>query len=227
MNKISTLFAGVVVSAVALGTAQNANAGSMVLGDSGWTASWSNTFDPYIGLAVDYSDGANAVYIEKFVNFTSAFMNNVGFYDPAVITFQPNNATPAAKIVLSDEVLVNSTGSAWTNFVMTILDGATKFDTAASAGFDIAPFTSANYSGGDTVLTLSGGSVADGAVFMPGFPGELVILTDGTNFTLKEQPRIGTGPGPVIPLPAAAWTGLSGLLGLGLLGSLKAIRRMA
>jgi hypothetical protein len=109
-----------------------------------------------------------------------------------------------------------------------------QFDVAQSAGFAIAPFTSAVYSSNNQVLTVDGGGVVPSAppgvvgpnVWFPGVgPGALVIRADpiaGTlrTFTLKEQPLTA------IPVPAAAWTGLSGLVGLAVIGSAKKLRKL-
>ena len=51
---------------------------------------------------------------------------------------------------------------------------------------------------------------------------EVVAGVGTTTFTLKEIPQ--TGGNVVIPLPAAAWSGLTGLAGLAIVGLVKKTR---
>lgn len=215
-------------------TGTTAQAGSVVLGNSGWTASWDSKFDPYLQISTPDYETQDAVYIEKFVNFTNAFNDPAGFIDPAVVTFQATRANATPYIVINDEQLVNNTGKDWNAFRMSLLpsDGSVSFNPALSdinppgSGFDIHPFTNFSFSLNNTILDTNGGVVADGAVWFPGSgPGSLVINTNAGQlgcdaaFTLKEQPL-------AIPLPAAAWSGLSGLVGLALVGSRKKLRQL-
>jgi hypothetical protein len=190
--------------------------------DSGWTASWDNSFDAYIDVAVDAVRG-DSVYIEKFVNFTPAFINQQGnFINPAVITFQQRDVpSSASHIVLNDESLINNTGKDWNGFRMFLMGGA-SFDQAASADFSVNPFTLSSFTANSKELDIGGGIVANGTVWSPGVAsGALWINTCGSDgaFVLKEQPQ-------AIPLPAAAWSGISGLIGLALLGSRKKLREL-
>lgn len=232
------------VLGVVLGTA-NAQAGSLVLGDSGWTASWDASLDPVLSIGVDLSSSdADSVVIEKSITFNSSFVTD-GQVDPATIVFQQTTADAKRLVMVADETVVNDTGLAWNGFRMTILDGTTgtdvdsRFDPAATGigtpgGFDVSPFTTASFSQNDQILDLGGGTLADGQTWTPGQGpdnGELVIIGlpasggDGLrSFALKEEPLAGGGPPPVIPIPAAAWTGLSGLIGLGAYGSVRKVR---
>ncbi len=200
--------------------------GSQQLIDSGWTASWDDNFDGLIDISVDgYSDGA--VFIEKFVNYTPDFINpQGGFIDPAVITFQQRQGVQsyASSIVLSDEQLVNNTGRDWDGFRMFLMGNAT-FDPTNSAGFSIDPFTISSFTPDNKEFDVTGGIVPDGSVWRPGaVAGALWINANpdqrglGT-FVLKEQPQ-------AIPLPAAAWSGLGGLVGLALIGSRRKLREL-
>jgi hypothetical protein len=226
--------------AVTAAGAADAQAGSLQLGNSGWTASWDASQDSHLSLAVD-SVSSDAVYIEKFINFNPSDFNESGdFIDPVVITFQHSGSGATPYVILNDESLVNNTGSDWNGFKFTLLSGENngqpvsfdpvKTGIGASNGFTINPFTTYAYTQGNTILTVGGGTVpaqpVGQNVWFPGTDvGGLVINSAGNDtFTLKEQPTIGKTP-PAIPLPAAAWTGLSGLLGLGMLGSYKRARR--
>ena len=78
-----------------------------------------------------------------------------------------------------------------------------------------------------TPPTYRGGSpVTNNSTWFPGSQSNtglaiIANLTTDNTFSLKE---IAIPGGTVIPLPAAAWTGLSTLLGLGLLGAAKKAR---
>ncbi len=229
--------AGLAVTAAGATAVQ---AGSLQLGNSGWTASWDASQDAHLSLAVDF-ESADAVYIEKFVTFHPSDFNESGdFIDPVVINFQHSGSNAAPYIILNDEILVNRTGADWNGFKFTLLSGqnagqSTQFDPVKTGigtptGFTIDPFTTHEYSQDNTILTVGGGIVpaqpVGENVWFPGTDiGGLVIFSAGNDsFTLKEQPQVGPPP-PPIPLPAAAWSGLSGLLGLALLGSYKRFRR--
>jgi hypothetical protein len=238
--------AAILVAAIGLSISPpSASAGSLVLANSGWTASWDSSLDPYLSLAVDLDAPDNSVLIEKSINFTSAAVNENGSINGAAVVFQQTAADAKRLIIVTDESITNNTGTAWTSFRMSILDGSTgttadtRFDPAATGigttgGLNVSPFTSASFSQNDQILDLSGGSVANGSTWGPGQGvdnGELVIIAlpvSGTTglrtFALVEQPNGGVTP-PVIPLPAAAWTGLSGLVALGLYRVASKIRQ--
>jgi len=225
----------------------SAQAGSTQLGNSGWTASWDNSFDSRLDLSVDF-ESTDTVFLEKFVTFNTSDINESGgFIDPVVITFQQTSANAKEWLVLNDETVTNQTGLDWNGFKFTILDGSTgtsqdvQFDEAKTnlgdnAGFSINPFTTFQYSDNHQVLELGGGTVPTSPPFGPNvwFPGveagglyihASAIRDELRTFTLKETPLPG-GPGNIIPLPAAAWSGLSGLAGLALIGSRKTLKKL-
>lgn len=241
-NTALAIFAVTAGSAVGVGSAQ---AASLVLGDSGWTASWDDSLNEHLSVALDINPVTDdSVLIEKRVTYTSDFVNDRGFIEPVPIIFQQTAVDAKRLVIITDETITNNTGVDWNAFRMILLQGSTgtdadtRFDPSATGvgtpdGFDISPFTNAVFSNNDQVLDLTGGTVADGETFTPGQgpnAGELVITALPVNggsglrtFVLKEQP--GTAAGPiVIPIPAAAWTGLSGLLGLGLYAGARRIR---
>jgi hypothetical protein len=113
------------------------------------------------------------------------------------------------------------------------LNGGVKFDTAQSAGFSINPFTTANYSAGDTVLTVGGATIPSAGsaledTWKPGsVSGALTIAAKpfdngsiGQSFVFTEQPLV-----TAIPLPAAMWSALSSLAGIGAIGFVKRFRK--
>lgn len=230
----STLLAA--AAAVGL-SAAGAYAGSLTLGTSGWTAEWPDSAN--VSLAVEGQD-SSTVYVKK----TAAFST----FDNLPITFMQTSTSALPQIAIESEAVTNNTGEAWNGFRWIILGSSTDTNADAqfnvsdskvgqSDGFTIVPFTNFAFTdNSDTgsadqpkVLTVNGGgTVADGSVFAPGSQlndGSLLIhaapnAAGDYAFTLKEVPLGGSTP-PIIPLPAAFWSGLSGLLGLGALGLIR------
>jgi len=204
--------------------------------DSGWRAEVADGIDLTIfSVQGDFT----SLSLEKLADFTNA--PDEGFLDPLRITFFQVNSRATSKIRIADEYLLNNTGTNWTGFTWKIETGAVgpKFDVAGSNGFNIDPFTSEKYSEDDTRYTVQGGGVisADdggglGNVYTPGLQnGSLVIdaapYANGSSrrtFVLKEQPLIGEQP--LIPLPAAAWSALSGLLGIAVIAKAGKVRQL-
>lgn len=221
-----------VVAAVAgLFAVQSANAGSVILGNSGWLASWDASLDGTVAINYDF-ESSRAVYIEKFINFTRQSDLLAGSVDPVAIVFTRvlTNATPY--IVMNDEILINNTGLDWTGFEFTLLPGNSSlvFDQALTEvappgnGFSIGPFTTHTYNASSTILTVGGGMVGTQPgqnIWFPGtVSGGLAIQTNASgsqvgSFTLKEMPI-------VVPSPMAAW---GGLVGLAVLGVCKRFRK--
>lgn len=222
-----------------LAMASVASAGSTVLGNSGWTASWPDAFDVQLEVL---GEGNGQLMLSKTVTFNE--LNSVP------ITFQQTKADAAGLVSITEEALTNNTGSDWGQFRFILLSGDNgttsqpHFDIDATNiggvdGFSINPFTQHEYQDNAgqpntnlaKVLSLTDGTVANGDVFRPGKEsGQLVIAAypaaDGGNggqvFTLKELP--GVGPN-VIPLPSALWSGLIGLTGLALFAGSRAVAR--
>lgn len=229
-----------VVAVAGLGlVAPSVQAGNITLGTSGWVASWDSSLDSRLGLNVE-GETTDSVFVEKFATFTAGDINSDGgFVNPMAIVFQ--KVSPSAKpfIIINDEMVVNQTGVDWNGFRFIILpsNGSVVFDAGQTdiappgSGFSIDPFTASAYNANNTQLDVSGGvvgSVAPNNVWTPGVAsGQLVINTAATTtnltaWALKEMPQVGF----VIPLPAAAWSGLSGLLGLAVIGSRKHLRKL-
>jgi hypothetical protein len=235
------MFAAAAAIAVNAGSA---HAGSLQLGNSGWTASWSPIFDNDLSLGVDFV-GTDTVFIEKHATFGEGSVNQAGFIDPIVIEFQQTSSHAVPFIAIDDEQVVNKTGLNWNGFKFTILGGSTgtsqdvQFDTVKTdvappgSGFSIDPFTTHLYSNNNQILEVGGGSIPSTVPNNVWFPGQGAntalymhvspIAGVLREFTLKEQPTPG---GHVIPLPAAAWSGLTGLAGLALMGSKKQVKRL-
>lgn len=240
---------------LAVGTS-SAQAGSVVLGTSGWTASWNDTSAEAFTVAVlSVGEAGDRVMIKKVASIGPAQVDNTGAIMPIDVAFTQTSADAKQLTVINSEFITNHTGKAWTSFTMSLIDatngvnGSAVFDPAAtgtfnsSGGFNIRPFQNGAFSAlsvNNQVLTLTGGTVPTGPspsndnsnVFTPGGGGTLGQLVINANpirsggfktFVLREQPNVGPTP-PPIPLPAAAWTGLSGLIGLGLVSGLRKLR---
>ena len=223
------------------GLSSSAQAGSLVLGDSGWKASWSSAFDNASGTFVTLTvlaEDANSVVLQKVAAFRDG-PDQYGMIAPIEINFEQVRSNAKPNIVFTSEQVSNDTGWDWNGFKFIIEDGQTgtsadtQFDVDATFNggdpFDTSPFkfiSATGISSSPQVITLGDGVLANGDTWLPGIgagAGELVILgapaSNGTKrFVFKEQPN-------VIPLPAAVWSALSGLIGLGVFGSAKGLRR--
>jgi len=214
--------AGVV--AVALANVGTASAATIL--KSGDTVSgWKITFPAGIQLV---SDGGNTVALEKFAAFTST--------EGLAITFTQVDFSSSNTINILDEAVTNVSGSTFSSFQFLLTNEEAGGGSGASfnGSFfnNVGPFTNVTgNSNGSTSITLSGGpglanfETADWGFGANG--GTLGINANGATsgmkhvFTLKEIP----GGGQMIPVPAAAWTGLSGLLGLGFISLGKKARK--
>lgn len=235
--------AGVLLGAVAISSVDvaPAQAGSMILGNSGWRASWDSSFDrvdsTYVVLTL-LAETGDTVVVQKGAVFADG-PDAYGLISPVEINFEQIAAGAAANIVITSESVTNATGLDWGGFRFIIEDGSTNtsadtsFNLDRSFGtpppFNVAPFQVVGI-GGPTdqpqIIELGDGILANGEIWRPGVGpegGELVIhaapKVDGSQrFVFKEQPL-------PIPLPAAAWMGLSSLVAMGAFGGLKRLRR--
>jgi len=196
--------------------------------DSGWSWDVSAAQAPFVNLVFIKTSG-NQFFFEKDAQFQN-------ITTPVTITFTKTATSGAKDLVIADEVLANKTGSDWTSFTFSLAStsqgSAPGFAFATSDGkaglgdFNINPFTAFSFQSNNSTLNVSGGTVPNGSTFFPGAQSTtgLAIVASGSdsNFNLVEQPG---GGGQVIPLPAAAWSGLTTLLGLGLLGAGKRLRQ--
>lgn len=230
--------AALAVAGLSLG-ASSALAGSVTLGTSGWSASWDSSLDARLGIVFD-GESTDSVFVEKFATFTTNEMTN-GVPSGLVVTFHKDSTNAKPFLVIDNEAVTNSTNATWNGFqfILAPAGSGVTFDTGKTAGppaFSINPFTTATYSPDSTVLTVGGGSLGSTSpnnTWFPGTSGALWITTAGAsttldNFSFKELPIVGPGPGPgpAVPLPAAAWSGLTGLIGLGLVSSRKQLRKL-
>jgi hypothetical protein len=218
---IAVVFALGLCAAPALG-------GSVTAG--GWTASWDDALDDVLGLTA-LSTGADTVSFNKFAQFTEA-PGDDGAFEPLVITFQQSSLSAKKFILISQESVVNQTGTDWSGFKFILnpvagnglgFDEANTFPAISAQSFSISPFTTHALSEDEKQLLLGGGVVptlpVGQNVWNPGqISGALWIkaapLESGSRaFELKEVPTAGIP----VPLPAGIYPGMAllGLLGAG------------
>ena len=200
----SSIYALAMCAAVSLPVTARAGSVDLCGGAAGWTASWDNSLDGLVQIiAADCSQlAAGRVFIEKSAEFTQPPVN--GVFPGVNIVFNQTAVTNVIRLIIEDEIITNSTGQPWSGFNM-VLSGPAVFDPAATAvsggpapiGFSIAPFTAAGFSNANTRLDISGGVVANGAIWFPGggiSDGELHIVATPNpgapfaTFTLTETP---------------------------------------
>jgi hypothetical protein len=220
MENLKSKLAGLVCAGAVLITA-SANAAIVPLGTSGWQAEWPDALDPFLGIVVD-GQTTNQLFIQKTAQFTNPFVS--GETTPIDIVFRQVAASTITQIGMISEVLTNQTGSPWVGFRMELLNNASvAFDPAATnasggpapIGWNLDPFTTGVFSGGNQVLTIGGGSIANNDTYFPGTGpgggGTLYINVNSapsapfSSFTLRER--------PVVPEPA----GLAVIGGMALL----------
>jgi hypothetical protein len=147
----------------------------------------------------------------------SAVNPGTGMPEPVLITFRqvlPDNLT-SSQIIIDDETLQNLTGTTWTGYRQFLsLSNNVSFG-AASLGMSVGPEFTTNtlLNSNRDLLTDGGPGVANGAVWMPGAVGGLVINVNlagqdaAVVFVLKEL--------PLVPTPGAGALGVAGLLSMG------------
>ncbi len=217
-------------------SASPARAASLVLGTSGWTA----TYPDDVTLIIQGED-ASTIYVRKITPYTSL--------NASPITFAQTSATALPQIGIESEALTNASGSDWNQFTWTIDDNddLARFNQTDSRvgqadGFTVDPFTAFDFTD-ELNLIVSGGVIPTGATFTPGSApddGSLLILAapnteanrhftlNGTPFSEADHPVIPDQPTPplaAIPLPAAFWSGSSCLALLATIGLFRVRRR--
>jgi hypothetical protein len=209
--------------AVAIGFGIRTSHAATVI-DSGDTATvdgWQVSAGNGIGLVVR-QQGSDLV-VEKTANFPTL--------SSALVTFNEVSGSAPTTIVFEGESITNSGSQAWSGFQFLLAnDSVGPSATFAGLSESFVPpigtgvdYTGASIDGAKDTITYTG---VQGAGTISNWGGtsasdKLVIDTNGdTNFAFDEIP-LG---GPAVPLPAAAWQGLVGLLGLGAIASVKKIK---
>lgn len=209
LNVMSIASVGTIALVALAGTA---SADIIVPLGSGWEAVMTGT---NVSLTVIPStDGV--LHLSKDAVFTEVDPFT-GAPMPVTITFRqvlPDNQT-ASQIIIDDEMIMNLSGLNWNGYRQILgLSNNVSFD-PSSTGMSVGPeFTTNTLLGGNREMLSNGGAgVANGAMWMPGATGGLVINVNLGGqaspiiFTLKEL--------PTVPTPGAAVMGLAGLLAMG------------
>jgi hypothetical protein len=185
------------------------HAGTIVFGDTGWQAEWDSSLDAFVDVDFMVVLG-NTIFIEKAAEFTQPPIN--GVFAPIVITFRQTAASTIDRIVMDDEIVINSTGRTWTGFTMRLGDAAgVSFNPAMTAasggggpiGFAIDPFTTATFTDSNRQLNVADGTLDHDDIWYPGTVGQGGQLWmniqsgqtgDFRTFELHETPLITSGP---------------------------------
>jgi hypothetical protein len=192
----------------------------------GWTISWPT---PGVGLAIT-QDGTNSnqVNIEKSATFSAV---NQGFQ----ISFVPGSNPTADTFVLPDETITNLTGKSFSGFSFILINTGSVNATfgGISPGF-IPPtgpgydYTTVSLVNGKTELDYKGTQGNGVTSFWgngdPSSNGDNLVIDApaGSIFSLKE---LSVGGGNVVPLPAAAWQSLIGVVCVGAFTALRGLKR--
>jgi hypothetical protein len=205
---MSRILVGTIAIFAGLATAAQADVVRTLGG--GWEATISDDQADVLDVVAD-GVGATALVIEKFAEFNNLSGGNPV---PLTVTFRQVAADAAtrSRIVITDEVLLNSLAQSWVGFTMSLSGGGnTTWNQALTSAASRAPFANLTYSNGGKTANFSGGSIAPGATWFPGLAsGGLVIDVDLSSnapvtFSLTEV--------PVIPTPGAAvLAGMGGVM---------------
>ena len=188
--------------AVAIASASPGNqaqAGTVLLGNSGWQAVWDNSLDPYVSITNIVVE-ENTIFLTKNAEFIQG-PGRDGLFPTIPIVFQQIAVSSINSIVIEDENILNNTGADWSDFHFQITGISATFNPGLSSGFDVLPFTSSIFSADNKRLDLDDGTVANGTAWTPGAGDEggrlwIDVISGGVGqfrfFTLKETPT----PGP-------------------------------
>jgi len=235
------------VGCAAMFMAQPARAVSVELKDSagvssGWMYTVPDATFAATGVTLQFqrSSGNSFFFTKTGTNGQPLTVPKENLTTPIIITFdRVASVTSPKDLVIGSESIKNSSGADWTGFRMILSSGSTggtpnfAFNTSLDPQvFLLDPFATFNFVSGNTELDLGGGTVKNGATWTPGSTtgtGLALVTNSQTSghFTLKELPISVGGPNPILPVPTAAWTGITTMLLLGLIGAgKKAYHRM-
>jgi hypothetical protein len=213
-------------AAVIAGAALPASASQALLGDGSNSGGWKASAPDGTSVSLEVLGiVGDQLVLKKTATFNDASSN--GLFQPLPIQFL-KGTSGINSIVIDFEDVTNKTGESWGSFNLTVLGTGTTFDHDSAQNWNGDAFKSNDVSSDNKSLTLKNGTVANGATFHPGLEagsnGGNLVINANASFSLNETPGKG---GNVVPLPAAAWMGLSGLLGLGAVKQAKKLRRHA
>jgi hypothetical protein len=230
-------YAAIAVFVAMLGFSVAKSQAATQLVDGQNVGGWNITVPNGITLVIDDNGSTSGVIkLEKFAIFPSA--------EGLPITFMQNSLSAVPTIDFVNETVTNASGSSWTGFQYLLTNQSASLGSAQATfqpppgGIFVppsAPSTGVVYTG-DTYSPESvtyTGTQPNGTTALWGFgtDGDLIInanpsTTDSSffpqTFDFKEVPLTG----PLVPLPAAAWQGLAGLLCLGMIGFGKNLKKV-
>ena len=199
MKKLLTV-AGIGAFAAMLGLASPGRAQTLTSGET--IDGYKITFPSGIGLFADTAN-ADELVLEK----TAVFTHDSGL----VITFDKVSNSAPSSIQINTENITNHTGGDWGAFIMAVINTGTSATITSILPNGIGG-SAGVVSSDQTMVTYSGFQAAGDTSTWSG-PDNLVINfsdASGSVINFKELP-VG------VPLPASAWMGLVGLLGIGAL----------
>jgi len=209
-----------------LGAAANAGTIGVVQVQSGST---------YDGWKIYFPEGEGVALVQDVqTNTLQLVLEKTAVFDTTqsyLITFLQDKSVsaPATSITFANESITNASNVDWSGFAFSLLTPFTGPTFEAGHAF-VPPAGYTTVSTSPTLITY-GGSQPDGTVSLwnqtpPSAGNDLVInsnpLTGGglQSFTFKELPLVS------VPVPAAAWTGLTGLLGLAAIAYGKNLKKI-
>lgn len=219
-RKLGFAVAAVAASAlVGVGTSHAAT----VLKSGDTVAGWKITFPAGIALV---DDGGSHLTLEKAAAFTSL--------EGLDITFNQVSYSASSTITITDESITNVSGGPFGGFQFLLLNtlqgnaSAPKFAGGLAFNGVTPPFANQTQNAAGDTITLSGGTLADNSTAKWGFGsgGDLSINASPASTGLKKVLDFKEIPQSFIPLPPAAWSGLTGLVGLGVIGNAKRLRKL-
>jgi hypothetical protein len=211
----------------ALGLGAAVSSADVTLHSGGSSEGWKIFFPEGEGVTLvqDSASSAIQLVLTKTADFSTTQSFLISFLQDGSV------AAPASSIEISNETITNDTGINWSGFGFSLLTPFAGPGFTAGHAFALpAGYTSVTPSAGAVDYT---GSQAAGTASQWGTKtatgtNNLLInsspLTGGSlqTFTFKELPMSGSS----IPLPAAVWSSLSGLLALGLIANRKTLKRV-
>lgn len=181
------------------------------LGDSGWSAVWSDS--AYTNLQVVYeSEDATTVHLRIIDEYTSDSVNlSAGLQSDAhSIVFIPTGANPVQTLTIVLQEQTNDTGLPWEGWRMALLGPGAAFDDQSAATWNDGNFPNATHQPQD-LRFLAGLQVEDGQTWTAGGRQAVVriqITPDEngkiSSFSLKQYPMLAVVPEPSMGLVLSA-----------------------
>lgn len=192
-----------------------------------------NNGDQVDGWDIVFPSGLTLIQETDQPTLTLQVMGAFNSLTPQDITFVQATYTASPTITFATQTMSNSTGNKLIGLKQSLhtrLPGNTPVPTITGS-FNLnnparTVFTTKLAS--PSAVTLNG-PFKNGMTSLLGFGvngGNMVISANPVTSGLKKIFMVKETPLPVVPIPPAAWTGLSGLLGLGAIAGLKRLKKV-